>query len=93
MPPAVASSDASTYDINLYVYGFQPEHLDAQLVLPNRLPDVSRRGVDGEADDREHRGGVRERDPVEVLRVEDADGPGRQLVVVDAEALLSPVHL
>ena len=50
-----------------------PEHLDAQLVLADRLPDLPRRRVDRPAPDDEHDDGVDEREPVEVLRVEDAD--------------------
>ena len=67
----------------------QPEHLDAQLVLADRLPDMAGRRVDGPADDREHGRSVSERQPVQILRVEDADRPRRQLVVVDAEPLLA----
>ena len=67
----------------------QAEHLDAQLVLADRLPDAARRRVDRPATDQEDADGVRERQPVEVLRVQDPDEPGGQLRVVDAEAVLA----
>ena len=46
------------------------------------------RRVDRPAHDHEDGDQVAERDPVEVLRVEDADHPARQVVEVDADALL-----
>ena len=42
MPPSVARNDASTNDISLKSERPQAEHLDPQLVLADRLPDVAR---------------------------------------------------
>ena len=67
----------------------QAEHLDAQLVLADRLPDVAGRRADRPLHDDEDDSGVAERKPVEVLGVEDADERLGQLRVVGAEPLLA----
>ena len=68
----------------------QADHLDPRLVLPDRPPDVTGGRVDGEPDDDEHEHRVAEGEPVEVLRVEDADERVGDLVVVEPGPLLAP---
>ena len=65
------------------------EHLDANLVLANRLPDPARGRLGCPPDDEEDDGEEGKRQPVEVLRVDDADECVRQLRVVGAEPLLA----
>ena len=89
MPPAAASVDDEHERLQLVHVRAQPEHLDALLVLANRLPDAARRRLDRPANDEEDEGEEREREPVEVLRVDDADECLRQLRVIGAEALLA----
>jgi hypothetical protein len=71
----------------------EPDHLDAALVLPDRLQHVTGRARDRPAHDHEHDRGVREREPVEVLRVQDADERVRDRLEVQAEALLAARQL
>ena len=88
-PPAVARNDATTNDRSLYGNGWSPSTSTRALVVADRAPDVPRRRADGAADDQEHDGDVPEREPVEVLGVENADQEVGQRLEVQADPLLT----
>ena len=89
MPPAAASVDESTNACSLYRFGRMPSTSTrcsfSRIACHTRPGDDFDRPADDEEDDREER----EREPVQVLRVEDADERVRQLRVVGAKALLA----
>ena len=67
----------------------QAEHLDAPLVLADRVPHVSRRRARRPPRNDADEGRVAEREPVEVLRVEDPDEGLRHPLEVIAEPFLA----
>ena len=89
MPPAAASADESTNACSLYACGRSPSTSTRSSF--SRIACQTRPGDDSTAQ-RTMKKTTREegeREPVEVLRVDDADERLRQLRVVGAEALFA----
>ena len=68
----------------------QPDHLDAALVVSDCVPDVPGGRPDRDPGDEEHCRRVDERDPVQVLRVDDADEEVGKRIEVQGEPLVTP---